>query len=122
MLRLALLFSVTILAFDAVAALVARTLQFNYGQFAILAVVLFAGFGILAGRMLPVGRGIVAILIAAAVDAIVGSLIASAILPGRPVPAAGTSEVFGIAVLAVVPEAVAGIAGAFVGSRIRRRP
>ncbi|MBV8489419.1 MAG: hypothetical protein JO199_02725, partial [Candidatus Eremiobacteraeota bacterium] len=53
MLRLATLYALAVVAFDGVAALIARAFDFNYGHFAILCIVFFIGLGLYAGYTLP---------------------------------------------------------------------
>lgn len=118
MLRLALLFALIAVAFDAAAALIARAAAFNYGQFTILAALLYAGFGIYAGQRLRWWRALIAIAISVLADATLGSAVASVLSawvfqPWRD--AAG-----GAALGASLNFALAAV-GIAIGQRVRRK-
>jgi|HubBroStandDraft_4_1064222.scaffolds.fasta_scaffold00006_14 hypothetical protein len=78
---MALLFSVVLVLYDAVAALIARSLTISYDSFLVLSLVLIFFMGIYAGRKRR-GRGVVAIAIAAAIEATAGWYVAALIGPG----------------------------------------
>ena len=119
MLRLASIFAAIAIAFEIIGALIARLFAFNYDQLAILGVVIFVAMGLYAGRMLPVGRAIVAVAIAAALDASLGWWLAAAIGPARPPDSLSEFQIVAWAiVIALVDVAFAG-AGIAVGHRMR---
>jgi len=119
MLRLALLFSAIAIAFDAVAACLARSFAINYGQFQILAVVLFAAYGVAAGQRLRWPRALVAVAIAVIVDATIGSFVASLI--GAWISANQTGrEAIGSTIIAALLCFVVAALGVAVGARVAR--
>ncbi|MGA8532502.1 MAG: hypothetical protein WB615_00175 [Candidatus Tumulicola sp.] len=121
MLRLALLFAVIVVAFDAIAAFVANAAGFNYGQFALISVVIYVALGIFAGQRLRRFRALTAIVIAALVDASLGSYVAASI--GRDVPTvhSSTMEIVGAALLGALLNIAFGTIGVVVGARVARR-
>ncbi len=120
MLRLALLFSAIAVAFDAVAAAISRAFAFNYGQFSLLALILFAAYGIVAGQRLRWPRALVAVAIAVIVDATIGSFVAS--LVGAWIAANQTGrEAIGSTVMTAVLCLVVAALGVVVGGRVARR-
>ena len=120
MLRLALLFALILVAFDAAAALVARTFAINYGSFALLALVLYAGFGIYAGQRLRWLRALLAITIAVLVDAIAGTYVAS-LLGAWVAQGPYGRDPTGSTLLTAVLNLAVGAAGVGVGTRVIRR-
>ena len=82
MLRLALLFSIVLVAYDTLAALIASAVGVSYNSFLILALVLFFFAGLLAGRKMRSWRGLVPVAIAAGVEATAGWYVAWLIGPG----------------------------------------
>lgn len=121
MLRQALIFGLILVAFDAAGAAIARVAAINYGHFALLGIVIYIGFGIYAGQRLRVGRALLAIAIAAAIDASLGAYAAALIGPGRPAPGTPTSAIVGLAVITGILSAAFGAVGVAVGTRVRRR-
>jgi hypothetical protein len=120
MLRLALLFSLIAIAFDAVAASISRVFAVNYGQFQLLSVLLFAGYGIVAGQRLRWPRALLAVAIAVVVDATVGSYVASLI--GAWIAANQTGrEALGTTLISAVLSLVVAAAGVAAGYRVARR-
>jgi hypothetical protein len=81
MLRLALLFSIILVAYDAVAALAARGISVSYDSFSVLALVVIFFMGIYAGRKKR-WRAIAVVVIASAVEATAGWYVAALIGPG----------------------------------------
>ncbi|MGA8576488.1 MAG: hypothetical protein WB609_12500 [Candidatus Cybelea sp.] len=81
MLRLALVFSVILVLYDGVAALIARSLTISYDSFLVLSLVLIFFMGVYAGRKRR-ERGILAIAIAAAIETTAGWYVAALIGPG----------------------------------------
>jgi hypothetical protein len=81
MLRLALVFSIVLVLYDAVAAWIARSITVSYDSFLVLALVLIFFMGIYAGRKKR-WRAIVTIAIAAAVETTAGWYVAALIGPG----------------------------------------
>jgi hypothetical protein len=120
MLRLALLFALIIVAFDAATALVARAFAINYGNFALLALVLYACFGIYAGQRLRWPRALLAIAIAVVVDAIVGTYVAS-LLGAWVAQGPYGRDLAGSTLLTALLNLVVGAAGVGVGTRVVRR-
>ncbi len=120
MLRLALLFSVIAIAFDAIAASIARVFAFNYGQFQLLAVILFAAYGIVAGQRLRSARALAAVAIAVVVDATAGSYVASLIGAWIVTNQTGR-EALGSTLLSALLNMVVGGAGVVVGDRVAHR-
>ena len=120
MLRLALLFSAVAVAFDAVAASIARAFAFNYGQFQLLAAILFAAYGIVAGQRLRWPRALVAVAIAVVVDATIGSFVASLIGAWIAANQTGRDTAGSIVIAAVLYFVVAAL-GVAVGGRVVRR-
>ena len=118
MLRLALIFALIAVAFDAAAALISRAAAFNYGQFAVLAVVVYAAFGIYAGQRLRWWRALVAIALAALVDATVGSAVASLLGAWVLQPWRGAVTSTALDTLLNLVVAAGGVA---VGQRVMRR-
>ncbi len=121
MLRQALLFGLILVAFDAAAAAIARAAAFNYGHFALLGIVIYVGFGIYAGQRLRLGRALLAIAIAAAIDASLGAYVAALIGPGRPAPGTPASAIVGLAAITGILSASFGAVGVVVGTRVRSR-
>lgn len=120
MLRLALLFSVIAVAFDAVAASISRAFAINYGQFQLLSIILFAAYGIAAGQRLRWARALLAVAIAVVVDATIGSYVASLI--GAWIAANQTgNEALGTTLLSALLSLVVAVAGVAVGGRVARR-
>ena len=119
MLRLALIFGAIVVAFDVVAASVARAASINYGHFELLAVVLYAAFGIFAGQRLRWPRAVAAIAIAAAIDVFAGSYVASLI--GAWISPWNQGDAMVATLLTGLLNVVVGAAGVAVGSRVVRR-
>lgn len=117
MLRLALLFSVIAVAFEAIAAAIAHAASFNYGQFQIISVILFAGYGIYAGQRLRWLRALVAVSIAVVVDATIGTFVATFI--GAWIAQSDRYAV-GTTILAAFLNFVVAGAGVAVGGRVAR--
>ena len=82
MLRQALLFSVVLVVYDALAALVARALAIAYDSFVVVALVLLFFMGIYAGRKQRSWFGMVPMASAACVEATLGWYVASLVGPG----------------------------------------
>lgn len=119
MLRLALAFALIAVAFDAAAALIARAAAFNYGQFALLSLVLYAAFGVFAGQRLRWQRALIALAIAAVVDVTIGSYVATS-LSAWVGQTARDREAVGTAALTGILSLVVGAAGVAAGSRAAR--
>ncbi|MGB8519861.1 MAG: hypothetical protein WCD38_06810 [Candidatus Tumulicola sp.] len=119
MLRLALLFSAVAVAFDAVAAAIARAFAFNYGQFALLAVILFAAYGIIAGQRLRWPRALVAVAIAVTADATIGTFVASHVGAWIAPNQAGREAIGSTVMTAALCFVVAAL-GVAVGGRVAR--
>jgi hypothetical protein len=118
MLRLALTFGLILVAFDAVAAMVAKAAAINYGSFTLLALVIYVGLGVFAGQRLRWWRALVAMVVAALVDASLGSSVAALIGPGRTPAGTSVTEIVGTALLAGLLYALFGAIGVAVGTRV----
>ena len=121
MLKLALLFALAAIAFDAIGAALAKIFAFNYGHFALLAILLFIAFGFYAGRVLAPARALMAVVIAAVAEATLGWYVAALIGPARPTPGTAFYLIVAFAVIGVVVDSAAGWAGAFFGHRAARQ-
>ncbi len=122
MLRLALIFSAILIAYDALAALIARSITISYDSFAVLSLVVVFFMGIYAGRKLA-WRGIAVVAVASAIEATAGWYVASLIGPGY-VPGWTMRALVVMAVEAALLSTVVGLAGVAIGLRvagIRRR-
>lgn len=119
--RLFLLASVSLVAFDAVAAIAARALGFSYSYAAIGSVVLYAAFGGAAARMFTFRT---APLLGAAmglVDGTAGWAVAWALGPGRLSDGELTALLWmATAVFAVLVGAICASAGGGVGRLMGR--
>jgi hypothetical protein len=116
MLRLALQFSAILIAFDAVAALVAKAVSVSYDSFVVLTVVLVFFMGIYAGRRRGLRGGILAIAIVACVEATIGWYVAALIGPGY-VPGWTMRLLIVMAAETALLEAVLGTIGVWIGQR-----
>ncbi|HEX3672255.1 MAG TPA: hypothetical protein VHT92_11185 [Candidatus Cybelea sp.] len=122
MLRLALIFAAVLVAYDALAAVIARAIGISYDSFAVLSLVVIFFMGVYAGRKQR-GRGIIVIAIVAAVEATVGWYLASLIGPGY-VPGWTMRVLVVMGVEAWLLSAAVGLAGVGIGMRVaglRRR-
>jgi len=120
--KMALIFSIVLVLYDAVAALIARSLTISYDSFLVLSLVLIFFMGVYAGRKRR-GRGIVAIAIAAAIEATAGWYCAALIGPGY-VPGWTVRTLIVMAVEAWLLSAGVGFVGVGIGLRVagpRRR-
>jgi len=82
MLPLALLFSIVIVAYDAIGAAIALAVGVSYNSFLVPALVLFFFMGLVAGRKARSWAGILPVVVAAVADATIGWYIAALIGPG----------------------------------------
>jgi hypothetical protein len=121
MLRLAVVFGLILVAFDAVAAIIANAAGINYGSFTLLGLVIYAALGIFAGQRLRWWRAVVAVIVAALIDSSLGWYVAALIGPGRPAAGTGMTEIVGTALLAGLLDALFGAIGVAVGTRVTRR-
>lgn len=122
MFALTLIFAAVLVAYDALAAAVARAVGISYDSFAVLALVVIFFMGIYAGRKLR-RRGIVVIAIVAAIEATAGWYVASLIGPGY-VPGWTMRALVVMGVEAWLLSAAVGLAGVGIGLRVaglRRR-
>jgi hypothetical protein len=118
MVRLGLLFGLTAVVFAGLAATISRVAAINYGDFALLGVVMYVAFGIAAGQRLRASRAIISVCIAALIEVSLGSYVAALIAPGRPPPGTGTTELVGLAALTVAFSVACGSFGVAVGRRV----
>jgi hypothetical protein len=119
MLALALLFSAIIVAYDALAAAIAKIVGISYNSFLVLALVLFFFMGILAGRKAGSWAGIIPILIAAVADATIGWYIAAWIGPGY-VPGWTMRVLVTLAIQSAVVATAIGCVGVWIGLGVAR--
>jgi hypothetical protein len=120
MLRLALLFSIVMVLFDVVAASIAKAASIDYGQFTILAAVIYVGMGILAGRWMRNWFALIPIVIAALVEVFAGGYLAALIGPGARGPGVSDASFYGVAAFGVLLNIVLGAIGIAVGVHVRR--
>jgi hypothetical protein len=115
MLPLALFFTAILIAYDALTAAIARAVGVSYDSFLVLAWVLFFCMGVIAGRKFG-WLGLIAVVVAAALEATAGWYVAAAIGPGY-VPG-WTMRMLGLLAFerALVSSAIAA-AGVFIGRR-----
>ena len=114
MLRLSLLFSLVIVAYDALSAAIAKAVGISYNSFLVLALVLFFFMGVVAGRKAASWAGIIPILIAAVVDATIGWYAAACIGPGY-VPGWTIRVLVTLAVESAALATAIGTAGVWIG-------
>jgi hypothetical protein len=114
MLRLALFFSVVIVAYDALSAAIAKVVGISYNSFLVLALVLFFFMGVVAGRKAASWGGIIPVAIAAAVDATIGWYVAAFIGPGY-VPGWTTRILVTLAIESAALATAIGCAGVWIG-------
>jgi hypothetical protein len=119
LLRRALSFSLILVAYDALAALIAKAVGISYNSFLVLALVLFFFMGIYAGRRSRPPGGILSIAIAAAVETTVGWYVAALIGPGY-VPGWTMRQLVVMAVQAAIVSTVIGAVGVWIGNRSAR--
>jgi hypothetical protein len=114
MFRLALLFSLIIVAYDAVSAAIAKGVGVSYNSFLVLALVLFFFMGIYAGRVVRSWAGALSIAVAAAADATGGWYVAALIGPGY-VPGWTVRDLVTLAIESAVLATVIGGVGVWIG-------
>jgi hypothetical protein len=115
--RLALLFSITLIAYDALTAAIAKALAVSYDSFAVLALVLLFFMGIFAGRQARSWSGMLTIAIAAGVEATAGWYVAALIGPGF-VPGWTMRGLIVMAIQEVLLSTLVGAVGVWVGLRV----
>jgi hypothetical protein len=116
-LRNALSFSVILLVYDVLAALVAKALTISYNSFLVLALVIVFFMGVYAGRTARSWEGIVAIAIAACVEATAGWYLAALIGPGY-VPGWTPRVLVTMAVESALLSTAIGCLGVWTGLRV----
>jgi hypothetical protein len=114
LIRIALLFSIVLVAYDALAAIIAKLVGVSYTSFVLLALVLIFFMGVLAGRKARSWAGIVPVAIAATVEATAGWYAASLIGPGY-VPGWTMGGLIEMAIESALLSACVGAAGVWVG-------
>ena len=119
MIRLAVLFSAIVVAYDALAAAIAKGLVISYGSFVVPEAVLFVFMGIYAGRKMGGWNGFAPVLIAAIANGTLGWYVAALIGPGAMPPGQISTAAFQLASYILVP-AVFGAAGVATGIRVNR--
>lgn len=120
MFRLATIYAISAVAYDLIAALIARAFSINFGNFAIFCIILFIGAGIYAGRTLPPRRAVVAIVIAAIAEATLGWYVAAIIGPARPTSNVSWSSIVFLAIVGIAIDTAAGLLGVMFGARAAR--
>jgi hypothetical protein len=120
MLRLALIFALIMLLFDAVTATISKIASINYGNFALLAIVVYVFLGIYGGRTLRSWRALISVAVAAIVEATLGWYVAALIGPGLPPVAATQLEMVFTGVVSVIVATLFGAMGVAVGLRAAR--
>ena len=118
MLRLALLFSVTIVVFDTIVSAIARAVGVSYGSFLLVGLVLYVLFGIVAGQRLRRPRAFVVILIVVVIDATLGTLAAASV--GSWVKGSTARDLIVAISLTSVLSLCVGAVGVAFGARARR--
>lgn len=114
MLRLALLFSVIIVAYDAGTAAIAKAVGVSYNSFLVLALVLIFFMGIYAGRVVGSWAALLAVVVVAVADATIGWYVAAWIGPGY-VPGWTTRVLISLAIQSVVVATAIGAVGVWIG-------
>ena len=114
MVRLALLFAVVIIAYDALSAAIAKVVGVSYNSFLVLALVLFFFMGLFAGRKVRSWAGILPVAVAAVADATVGWYSAALIGPGY-VPGWTMRDLVTLAIESFVLATAIGAVGVWVG-------
>jgi hypothetical protein len=113
MLRLALIYAAILIAYDALAAAVARSITISYDSFLVLSLVIVFFMGVYAGRKKQ-WRGVVVVAIAAALEATVGWYVAALIGPGY-VPGWTMQTLVVMALEGALLATVIGAAGVWIG-------
>lgn len=119
MIRTALLFSAVLVAYDAVAALIARAVGVSYNSFGLLVFVLLFFMGVFAGRKAASWAGLIPVAIAAVVEATAGWYVAALIGPGY-VPGWTTRVLVQMAAESVLTSLLAGAVGVWIGLGVAR--
>lgn len=114
MVRIALFFSVVIVAYDALTAVIAKVVGISYNSFLVLALVLFFFMGLFAGRKARSWAGLLPVATAAAADAIIGWYLAALIGPGY-VPGWTMRDLVTLAIESGVVATIIGAVGVWVG-------
>lgn len=119
MIRFAVMFSAIMLAFDVAGAFVAHVLGIDFGNFVFVAALAYVFFGFYAGRILRSWRALVSIVIAAVVDATLGTYFSTNIDPGIGASAVPEITAFGTAVYLAIALTL-GAVGVATGVRASR--
>lgn len=117
MLRLALLFSLTIIAYDAATAAIAKVVGVSYNSFLVLALVLFFFMGLYCGRIMRSWAALLPVVVAAICDATLGWYLAALIGPGY-VPGWTMRILIALAIETAAQATALGAAGLWVGLRV----
>jgi hypothetical protein len=123
MLALALIFSIALVAYDAIAAGAARAISVSYNSFLVPQLVLIFFMGILSGRKIRSWAALLPIAIAVTIEATLGWYVAALIGPGY-VPGWTMRLLVVMAIESAVLSAAIGAAGISIGLRVggvRRR-
>jgi hypothetical protein len=115
--RLAFLFAATLIAYDALTAIVAKWLTISYNSFLVPALVILFFMGVYAGRKARSWAGILPVAIAALADATLGWYVAALIGPGF-VPGWTPRELIVMASESAALSVAVGCAGVAVGLRV----
>jgi hypothetical protein len=117
LLRNALWFSAILVAYDVLAAFVAKALTISYNSFLVLALVLVFFMGVYAGRAARSWQGLVAIVVAACVEATAGWYLAALVGPGY-VPGWTPRLLVAMAVESALLSTAIGCLGVWTGLRV----
>ena len=115
MLPLALFFTAVLIAYDALTAAIAKAVGISFDSFLVLAWVLFFLMGVIAGRKFG-WFGLLAVAVAAALEATLGWYVAALIGPGY-VPGWTTQMLLLLAVERTLVSCAIAAAGVFIGRR-----
>jgi len=119
-LPLAILFSIAIVAYDALSAGIALAVGISYNSFLVLALVLFFFMGVLAGRKARSWAGILPVIVGAIADATVGWYVAALIGPGY-VPGWTMRDLITLAAESVALSTAIGALGVWIGLGVAGR-
>ena len=117
MIRLALLFGAILIVCDAISALIARAVGISYDTFIVPALVILFFMGIYSGRVARSWSGMIAVVIAVAIEATLGWYVAALIGPGY-VPGWTVPVLILMGVEAAALALVIGAIGVAVGLRV----
>lgn len=118
-LRLALLFCIIVVAYDAIAAVIARGLTISYNSFLIPGLVILFFMGVFSGRVARSWGGAFAVTVAAVADATLGWYVAALIGPGY-VPGWTPRALIVMGIESALLSIAVGWCGVWIGIRVAR--